>query len=56
VRKVENNRVIKYTSRDIRNFGKTVRILSDWRRGTKVVRQFSNSAVVLEADEDKFLS
>ena len=56
MRKVGNNRAIKYTSRDIRNFGKTVRILSDWARGTKEVTQLSNSAVVLEADEDKFLS
>jgi hypothetical protein len=56
VRRVENNRAIKYTSRDIRNFGKPARTSSDWRRGTKEVRQFRNSAVVLEAEEEKFLS
>jgi hypothetical protein len=56
VRRLENNRAIKYRYRDIRNFGKPVRISSDWRRGTKEVTQFRNSAVVLAADEEKFLS
>jgi hypothetical protein len=56
VRRVENNRAIKYTSRDIRNIRKPVTTSSDWRRGTKEVTQFRNSAVVLKANRDKFLS